>query len=274
MRLSEFKTGIKKRAEILWANTVFTTQKETAYWVNNWSNMLSTFVYTLTAILFVDVVYRDVALVAGYTKNEMLLFLFVGQITYYISWIYRGNFEGLIESVNSGRLDLLLVKPAPSLLYASFMHIKIFSVMRDGLAPLIAVAFAINWSQINITPSNLTVGIFIIICGLIIVHIFLLLFSLPVFWLGQSSSILGFFDHFEQTVGKTVPMEAFPSNLRVLFSTIVPVLFSTGLSTSVILGKIDSISTLNLAIVISIVLLIVRIFAWKIALIHYSSASS
>src|SRR3990167_9318864 len=117
MKLSEFNQAISDRAAILKVGIVYTFQQETAYWTNNWANLLSPFFYTLSMVLFIDVIYANVDLVAGYTRNQMLLFLFNGQIAFYTGWLFHKNLQELIVSVNKGSLDLLLVKPMPSLFY-------------------------------------------------------------------------------------------------------------------------------------------------------------
>ena len=90
MKQLVYKEAITDRLLILKANTIFTLQKETAYWANNWASVFSTLFYTLTMLLFINVLYANVTLFVGYTKQEMLLFFFslfyLGQhLRFYIS---------------------------------------------------------------------------------------------------------------------------------------------------------------------------------------------
>jgi len=252
MKLAEFKKAFSKRLSILVATTKFTYQIETAFRTNNWANVLSTCFYTLSQILFINVLYVNVKLIAGYSKDEMLLFMFIGQVGYYISWLFHANLLELIQDVNKGTLDTLLIKPVPSLFYITFKKIRLFSVVRDCLPPLIVLG----------------------LLGITCAHIVHLLSALPVFWLGESESILNLSQEFEYNIGKVIPFEGFGNNFKLVFTTIVPVMISAGVATSVILMKLPIFPTLIWVVIITILALIVRQWIWKFALRTYTSASS
>ena len=274
MKLSEFKREIRLRLTLIRANTVFTFQQETAYWANNWTSILSTTFYMISTIISIDVVYNNVKLVAGYHRDQMLLFLLIGQSVYYIGWAIQGNLDELISSVNRGNLDLILAKPVPSLFYAQFRRIKIFSSFRDGLVPTIAVVWAINWQMLSISWQNALWGILIAIMGMIISNIIFLLSTLPVFILGESSGLLDASKSFEYTSGHMVPYEGFTSNMRLVFTYIFPSLISAGIATSVMLGKTSTVPLIYGVLVVAIVFLLLRLVMWKRVLRTYTSASS
>src|SRR5258708_1946848 len=171
MKLVEFKKAFSKRFSILIATTKFTYQIETAYRANNWANILSTCFYTLSMILFINVLYSNVKLIAGYSKDEMLLFMFVGQIGYYISWLFHSNLLELIQDVNKGRLDTLLVKPVPSLFYVTFKKIRLFSVVRDCVPPMIVLGLFINWSKLSLTLDSSLAGFVVTLLGITCAHV-------------------------------------------------------------------------------------------------------
>ncbi len=115
MNLVAFKEAVTLRFTLFWASVVFTFQKETVYFINNWASLLSTTFYTLSMLLFIHILYGNVKMIAGYTKNDMLLFFLIGQIAYYITAnISFEVMDDLIISVNRGDLDLILTKPIPS----------------------------------------------------------------------------------------------------------------------------------------------------------------
>lgn len=86
MKLSEFRNSLKINFKLFFANTIYTFQQETAYWTNNWANIISAGFFMISAIMFVDIIYTNVDTVASYTKDEMLFFTLVGEITFFISW--------------------------------------------------------------------------------------------------------------------------------------------------------------------------------------------
>jgi len=225
-------------------------------------------------LIFIDVIYANVDSVAGYMRNEMLLFLFVGQISYYSSWLIHSNLRELIEDVNRGNLDLLLVKPTPSLFYVTFKKIKLFSILRDSIPPMMAIAIVTNWSSLNLSFVNVFIGLVIACLGLIVAHVIHFLSTLPVFWLGESTAILELSEHFEYNVGKIIPLEGYGFNFQLVFSTLIPVLISTGFASSVMLGKSNPLLLLIWSLIITAVFLFVRGVSWKKALKAYTSASS
>lgn len=274
MKQAEYKSELRRRVTLLWANTKFTYQRETAYRANNWANVLSTVFYTISMILFLDVIYGNVTNIAGYTRDETMLFMFMGQIGYYTSWIIHANLKELIEDVNSGNLDMLLTKPVPALFYITFKKVKIFAVVRDCVPPMIVLTLAINWNNISLNPLTAITGILILCMGLICAHVIHFLAAIPVFWLGESTAILEMSEEFEYNTGKIIPIEGFSTNVRLFFTTLVPVMVSAGVSTSVLLGKTPIFPTSISVLLVTLGALSVRQYVWHKALKAYTSASS
>lgn len=275
MRLWGFREAIIERLGLLKAVIIFSFQKETAYWANNWTSVLSTTVYTFTMLLFFDVLYANVDSIAGYSRNEMLVFFLVAQVGFFLNWgLWMQNLKEFITSVNQGELDLLLMRPAPALFYITHRRIKILSLVRDALPPMVAIIVSIHWSILVFTLPNLIAGLAIFVLGMICLHVFQFLTALPVFWLGESKSML----RISITVdsgSKLLPLEGFANNpVRFVLGTIAPVLISAGFSASVILGKSDAVSMFLLALIVTTVALYIRDIAWQLALRNYTSASS
>jgi ABC-2 type transport system permease protein len=265
---------IYERLAVLKVGVVYTFQQETAYWTNNWTSLLSTFFYTVSVILFVDVIYGNVDLVAGYSRNEMLLFVFNGQIGFYTGWVLIKNLQELSANVNKGNLDLLLVRPIPSLFYVTFRKIKAYSLIRDSLPPMLALAIALNWPALNLNTFNVLAGIVIIFLGVTSAHVMHFLATIPVFWLGESSELIDLSFDSEHNIGKIIPFEGYSHEFQFLFSVILPYAITAGFSTSVMLGKSDPLIMLIASFAIAIVFLVLRQIAWKKALRAYTSASS
>lgn len=262
------------KLRLLKAITIYTFQQETAYWANTWAHVLSTFFYTLSMIFFIDVLYSNVNTIVGYTKNEMLLFVLVGQATYYISWIVYANISDMIDDVNNGNLDLVLVKPVSPLFFINFRRIRLFRVLMDSIPPLVLVILKINWGYFNFTATNLLVGIVIAGLGIISSLSFQFITSLPVFWIGESRNIVDLSSSLEYNVGKIIPLEGFNKEFKIFFSTALPFLISTAFSTSVILGKSNPYTMFLWSSVIATLMLFLRNFTWNKALKTYTSASS
>ncbi len=275
MKLSEFKEYFRIRIAILKIGILDAWQNDFAYWANNWGNIASTLAYTGAFILYTNILYAKTKLIAGYTRDEMLIFTFFAQLAFYINGgIFWKNLENLVERVNTGSLDLILIKPFPSLFYVIYQKISLFSLFRDALPPLILLLLVTNWQNLSLNPVNVVVGFLISILGVMIITIFQFFAALPVFWLGESDKIMRLSAFFEHQAGKTVPLEGYDKLFQILFSTLIPVLFTTGISSSVFLGKTPAFEMLSYTIIVLTILIFLQKYFWKIALKNYTSASS
>ncbi len=260
--------------KILLANIKYTFQTETAYRIGNLVSVFSTFFYTITYLVFIDVIFSNVDTVAGYSLNEMNFFFLLSQVTAYTFFIINDNISKLIESVNSGNLDLILTKPVSSLFYTSFSKIRVYSMTRDMLPPLLAVIFIINWSELNLSITSLMLGILILILGMLIAQAFLTICALPVFWIGESKQLFNVAQDSWFASGATVPFEGIPSFLKFTFIFLIPGIIPSALATSVALGKSDALTALGVSFFVLIIFFVLRSILWRIALKNYTSASS
>ncbi len=275
MKLLGFKQSLLDRLSLVKSIIIFTFQKETAYWANNWTSAVSTTVYTLAMLVFINVLYQNVRTVVGYDKNEMLVFFMMGQITFYLTWLLSyQNLNDFIVDVNRGDLDLLLTKPIPALFYMSFKKIPLLSILRDGVPPTTAVVLSINWSALHPSWWMVVSAIALLILGQLCLHVVQFLATVPVIWLGESKSILKITTIFEHYAGRFIPLEGFSVGGRVAFGVIIPVMVAASFSTSVLLGKSDAGLMLLWGTIISAVALYVRLVVWHLALRNYTSASS
>jgi ABC-2 type transport system permease protein len=269
------KNGIINRLVILKAGIVYAFQEDTAYVTENWAAIISTVAYTLSFALFVKILYTNVDQIAGYSENDMYFFSWVAQMVFYSQFLtFENNISQLGDDVNSGTLDLLLTKPIPSLFYLSFKRISIVSVVRDGLPGMILLALLVNWGELDTTLQSIIGGIIIFLLGLSALYCFELLTIFPVFWIGKNEEIF-LLGHRLQWLGRReIPFEGFGKFLQFSFTAVVPILITTGLTTSVILNKREIWSTVLFVSLVAILFQIFKTVVWKKALKAYTSASS
>lgn len=266
---------MKYRLNLLKAIIKNSFYQDTAHFVNNWGNILSVVAYMLTNILFIDIIYQNINTLAGYQRDEMLLFSLLSQIWFFILLgIFYKNFEILIQSVNNGQLYLILSKPIPSLFYTFFRNLNIFGITRDAMPSIIILWLAIDWSNIQIETFSLFIGIIILILGIACSILFNFLVCLPVFWIGESLSIIDLAFTIEDNAGHVFPFEGWNDFWKVVFTAFLPAAIASGISTSVILGKLPALEMLAVSLIVTIIFLILVNVLWKLALKNYTSASS
>lgn len=275
MKLSAYKHFFSQRLSIFQASCLFAFRKEVAYAGNNWAAVISTTAYTLSMLLFVNIIFANTKQIAGYSHNEMLFFFLMAQLTYYTNWQFSlVNIYELITDVNKGNLDMVLTKPVPVLFYLTSRNIGFFRSFVDGFPPTVAILVSIHWSALAIHPTNLIYGIFIFMFGSITLYVFQFLAALPVFWLGESENIVDLAGFIGAGSGSMIPLEGFSRHLQFTFGTLIPVLIAGAFSTSAILGKTNAQFLFLWAFAVTLVAIFIRKLAWNIAIKNYTSASS
>lgn len=262
---------VSRRFQLLKLNTINNYRIETAYFGENWGNVLSTTIYTITYIIFLDAIFSKVGTIAGYNHDQMLVFTFIAQLKFYS--LFTWSFDGvstISEEVNNGNLDLVLVKPVPSLFYLTTRSVSVVRMVRDAAVPIAAILLAIHWDQAGIQMSTIPATAFVFICGQIIGHTLQFLLMIPVFWMGESRNLINTAYDLEMDV----PWEGITGVSRILFGVLLPILIPAAMVTSVFLGKSDALSMMGWASAVAAVCLWLRSTLWKMALRSYTSASS
>jgi ABC-type uncharacterized transport system permease subunit len=263
---------ISVRLRLLRLSVIYTWQQESAYFANNWASLASTLLYTLTYIVFINVVFSNVKFLAGYDRQQMLFFSLMGQLQFYAinSWS-TDNINNLVDDVNKGNLDLLLIRPLPALFYVSFRAVDFIGFLRDGLVPLVVLASIIDWRSLHLTLPHVAAAALIFFCGQIGCHVVQLLLALPVFWNGEAEQFFGMWYSLSDV---DIPYEGLSKGLKVTMTVLIPVLLGTSVAASAALGKGSSRELLAIALAVAAVALMVRVSAWRFALKNYTSASS
>jgi ABC-2 type transport system permease protein len=272
MSLSAFKENLVFKLKVLKINTINSLMKDTAYFTNNLGNLFSTLLYTITFLVFAKVIFSNVDTLAGYSYDQMLFFMLVGQISFYshVLWSFD-NIIQMISDVNRGQMDLILIKPLPHLFYITFKRIYLVEFIRDGFISLTIITILINWNNIGISWGSLFSGIVVFIAGQIAWHTFQFSLGLIVFWVGQGQAFFSLSWAFYQ-IG--LPYEGITTLFRIIFITLIPILLSSSLASSVILGKFEAMNGVFLSIAVILSSLMIKNYLWNLALKNYSSASS
>lgn len=275
MTLLEFKKNIGFRLRLLKSSTFFSLQESTAYATNNYANIISTFCYMTTYLIFLGAVFGKVKLIAGYNYSEILLLTLVAQVCFYLVYtVSNVNIDLLAKNVKSGDLDLWITRPVPLLWFVSFQKIQINQLLADSIPATIPLVYlvVINFHS-TISPINLLLGIAVMVIGMVISHCFQFIINLLCFWTGESQNARAFAWEMSQ-FGDAIPFEGYPVNFRKIGMIFIPSVVNSALATSIMLGKIDNKMVIILVFLIMLMFLWLNVRMWRLALDHYSSASS
>lgn len=276
MKLLDFKRGVKIRWKIITSCTMFGLRESLAYALDNWGGLLSMVTYMITFLIFLDILFGRVKLIAGYDYSEMLFFTLIAQINFYLTYVFSLiSIERMGDSVNSGTLDLWLVKPVPALWYVTFQRIKLGDLLFSAFPATIPLLIMLSgrWSEFQVNFGGFISGVLCILMGQIIIHCFQFMMSLTAFFTGEAKNARNM--SLELSIfGDTIPYEGYPNFVKVIGLSVVPFIVHTALATSFLLGKNTNYFMLVYVFGLMVVFLGAKSALWKVALRHYSSASS
>lgn len=276
MKRSDFKKALMIRWKILSSCTIFGFKESLAYSLNNWGNMLSMIIYMTTYLIFLDILFGKVKIIAGYGYAEMLFFTLIIQINFYLLYIVtQHNTEILDDSINSGELDLWLAKPVPALWFVSFRKINIGELVFSAFPATIPllVVMSDKWGSLYLPFWGVVSGILCIILGQVIIHSFVFIIAMTAFFTGEGKHARNLGVEMS-TFGDMIPLEGFPKFMKLIGLSIIPFMVQTALAVSFFLGKTTNYYYLIYVSALAVFFLWLKVVAWRFSLRHYSSASS
>lgn len=248
---------------------------ELAFVGNTWAEIVSSVVYVASFLVFIELLFTRAGSIAGYSKDEFLFMFLASQVTFYVwnNLLFR-PMAVLIESVRTGRLDSLLLRPVSALvtLYSSAQ--RPLESLLAAAPNIILVSILIDWTHLSISFSGIVVGAIVWLCGLVIYNTIMFIFAIPVFTQGDATNIL----QMSYTLHNSAqaPFQALPPFMKVLSFIALPSLLMSAGVAQIILGKHpdSSLPILLAALAVAVVAYLIFLRLWRAALQSYTSASS
>jgi len=259
-------TAYGKILVLFWQTAIAT---ELEYRLNFVLSSLSSVANLLGSLFSLFLFYRTGYEFQGWSWQEALVVL--GLFTFLqglAATLFIPNLNRIVEYVEKGTLDFVLLKPVSSQFWLSA---RILSPW--GLPDLVLGLLLIGYSSIalNLKPLNLGLGLVLLSLGIV---------SLYSLWFMLAATSIWFVKIYNVTevlrglleAGR-YPMSAYPPLYRLFFTVIIPVAFLTTVPAEAMLGKL-SFFTITIAIFLAGGLLILSHHFWQFALKFYTSASS
>ncbi|MEN9539931.1 MAG: hypothetical protein RLZZ459_22 [Cyanobacteriota bacterium] len=193
------------------------------------------------------------------------------------SCLLQPNLSRIVQHVQTGSLDFVLLKPIDSQFWLSARQISPW-----GLPAIVAGTGLVAWGLMRGAPSGLEAqpGMLMgrLLLGLtllgaaaaILYSLWFLLASLSIWFVKvwNATEVLRY-----TLVAGRYPVSAYPPGLRLLFTLVLPVAFLTTVPAEALLGRATATWALGSLAAAAISLWLSRAF-WQQALRHYTSASS
>ncbi len=228
--------------------------------------------WTATSLFSFDIVFSHTNLVAGWNHSQALILLGTFYIIQSCMWIgmYR-NFVELINKVNRGELEMVLVKPIDSQFLVSITNFSFNNVFTLFLVSPTIIIVSLN--RLGVVPSLAQILIYftLLACGVIICYSLGFIASTLVFFTERLENIVDLFFNFFDI--DRVPGTVYRGIVAFLFWTIIPLFALVTIPAQLLLG-LFSWSRIVFLIFFAVFSLWFSHRFWYFGLRHYSSASS
>jgi len=226
--------------------------------------------WSLVTVFAIEIMFYQVDSIAGWSKGEIVLvYAFYRLGSSFTTIILRKNIFRFPTLVNSGDLDLYLIKPVDPLFMAMFKWVSL-----DRLSQLFT-SFIIFWygfSLLEIPVNSVQIlGLFFLapLAGFIRMCLEIITVT-PVFWLQKLENIYDII--FTFFTPARFPRQAYPAIFVFVFTYLYPVLFIGAIPIEIVFKQAYYL-LLPTFFVALVLYLFMRAFFNK-ALRSYSSASS
>ncbi len=224
-------------------------------------------------LVFIDVLFQSVDRIADWSKWEVILLFGTHQI---IAQIFQAffyiNIANLPELVRTGRLDLMLVLPIDAQFAVSSRQFGPDNLVNALLGACV-VGFSLLQLHVSPGPAAWILYAMAVLFGVTVHYAIMFTFAVASFWIMRAQGLIyGYFHLFNLA---RYPAGIFPGVLRVLLSSLIPVLLVTNVPAQALARSAHTPWTglLALAGATAFVLLASRLL-WQRALRLYSSAGS
>lgn len=246
---------------------------EMSFNVNFIVNILMHLTWIIIPVCYYNIIYSRTTMIAGWSYEEVLIligtfqvFEGINQLTY-----FRGVFFEIANSIQTGSLDFILLKPVNSQFLITFKGPDIFG-LTDVITGVLLIIWAVIKLEIQLNLYSILVYTLLLLNGVVISYTIFFLLSITAFITISRSDLLDIFDSaIDESIQK--PVEIYAKQVKIIFTYIIPIFVMVSFPVKAFLTNITAIDCFT-ALISSSLFLFFTVIAWRHALRHYSSASS
>ncbi len=252
--------------QLFWSTAI---AAELEYRLNFLIATLSSLVNLLGSVFSLFLFYRTGYTFQGWSWQEALVVLAVFTLLQGVSAAFLvPNLNRIVEQIEQGTLDFVLLKPISSQFWLSTRVISPWG-FPDLVFGFLILLYAD--SQLDLSLQNYLLSLLPISYGTIILYSLWFMLGATSIWFVKIYNVTEVLRGLLEA-GR-YPIAAYPSIYRFFFTFVVPVAFLTTIPAQAILGKGELIWILGAGILAISLLTISHLF-WQFALRFYTSASS
>jgi ABC-2 type transport system permease protein len=244
---------------------------ELQYRVNFFIYLFQSAVALGTGLIGLWLIFSHTSKLDGWKPAELLalmgVFTLMGGL---IQSTIQPNMERLIGEIRDGTFDFALTKPEDSQLIASVREVRIWQ-MVDVVTGLVVIVIAALQLGTRIGVWEVLGFVSLLCMGALMIYSFWLMLTTAAFWIVKMDEIVNLFQGV-YAAGR-YPIGIYPGWLRLGLTFLVPVAFAVTIPAEALTGRL-SLQTYGGAVALTLFLLVVARWFWKLGTRHYSGASA
>lgn len=246
-------------------------QAELEYQLNLAVELLAVLGNLAGSLFVLRLLFGDGAALGGWSWDAALVVLGIYTLLDgFTSCVLQPNLSKIVNHVQNGTLDFVLLKPIDSQFWLSTRSFSPWGL--PGVAAGVAlICWALVKGGAELSALGLSLAMALLLAGgLILYSLWFVLAGLSIWFVKvwNATEVLRY-----TLVAGRYPISAYPPALRLLFTFVLPVAFLTTVPAEALLGRSSWNWALGSLAAAAITLLGTRLF-WQFALRHYTSASS
>lgn len=256
---------------LLWLFLRIGALNELQYRANFLVQLLQSAIALFTGLAVLALVFAQVPQLNGWTQPELLavmgIHILMGGV---IGMSIQPNMQKLMDDVQKGTFDYVLIKPEDAQVLSSVREVSIWSGV-DIIVGAVVLAIAIGQIGAGVgLGSALAFGAALVIGG-VLIYCFWMIITTGVFWATRMGELAELFSGIYQS-GRW-PVTIYPGWLRISLTYLVPVAFAVTVPAQALTGRLDA-GTLGVAAVFAVLLLLFTRWFFRFGLRRYSGASA
>ena len=241
------------------------------------SGILAQFLSYGADITLIWIMVNQFQTISGWGPFEVMFLYSLNLISYSISAFFLFNpCQELSRMIRNGEFDEVLIRPINSLLYLLTRSFNPAYVSHVSLSIITIIICFMNLN-INLDQVDFLFLLIIIISGAMIQGSVFLITTIPVFWIIDGNNIMGLF-YYNLKEFIRYPLSIYNKFIQVLLTVIIPYGFISFYPAQLILKKNDFLMFSSiikyLSPVVGFILVLIAVYFWNIAVMHYESTGS
>jgi ABC-2 type transport system permease protein len=257
--------------QLFWLFLRIGALNELQYRANFFVQLFQSAIALFTGLAVLSLVFSHTPELNGWSQPELLAVMGVHILMGgFIGASIQPNMLKLMEGVQRGSFDFVLIKPQDAQVLASVGQVRIWSAV-DIVVGLVVLGVALALLQTGIGLASAVAFAVALVIGALLIYCFWMIVTTGAFWVVRMGEIAELFEGVYQS-GRW-PVTIYPGWLRISLTYLVPIAFAVTVPAQALTGRL-TLDTLATAAGFAFLLLLVTRWFFRFGLKRYSGASS